>query len=323
MSNETATVTRGDIGGSHDILSGFVADCQLRGMTGDTLRSYRSNVGLFLDFLRSRKVDLVHVQIDELRLFLADLREKNLSGSTIANYFAAISTFYEFLIIEKLAENNPVISFRKRYLRGLDREKRRRSESRRKLLTVEEMSSLIKSVINIRDKAILVLLAKTGLRRSELLTLDVDDIIWENQSIRLKPKAKRSSLIAFFDDETARILQMWISVRETQTQKNEYALFIGDRGRRMGRNTLYKIVTEAAELVGLHDPDSPHIEDHFSPHCFRHWFTTWLLRNGMPREYVKELRGDARSTDAIDVYYHIDRDDLRNSYLACIPELYL
>jgi len=62
------------------------------------------------------------------------------------------------------------------------------------------------------------------------------------------------------------------------------------------------------------------MEDRFMTHCFRHWFTTHLLRAGMPREYVKELRGDARN-EAIDIYHHIDREDLRKSYLACIPEL--
>ena len=55
-------------------------------------------------------------------------------------------------------------------------------------------------------------------------------------------------------------------------------------------------------------------------HCCRHWFSTWLLRNGMKREYVKELRGDARY-EAIDIYHHIDRKDLRDSYLAYIPQL--
>ncbi|HEC93554.1 MAG TPA: recombinase, partial [Candidatus Atribacteria bacterium] len=62
------------------------------------------------------------------------------------------------------------------------------------------------------------------------------------------------------------------------------------------------------------------LEDHFSVHCFRHYFTTHLLRNGMPREYVKELRGDARN-EAIDIYHHIDKDELRKSYLAHIPQL--
>ena len=72
--------------------------------------------------------------------------------------------------------------------------------------------------------------------------------------------------------------------------------------------------------MGFHNPDSQRLEDHFGPHCFRHWFTTWLLRNGMPRKYVKELRGDKRG-EAVDIYHHIDREELRRAYLACIPKL--
>ena len=73
-------------------------------------------------------------------------------------------------------------------------------------------------------------------------------------------------------------------------------------------------------MVGLHNPDSKRLEDRFSPHYFRHWFTTWLLRNNMKREYVQELRGDSRG-DAIDIYNHIDHRDLRIQYLSCIPKL--
>lgn len=72
--------------------------------------------------------------------------------------------------------------------------------------------------------------------------------------------------------------------------------------------------------MGYHNPESPNLEDHFGPHCFRHWFTTWLLRSGMPREYVKEVRGVVRR-EAIDIYHHIDREELRRAYLACIPKL--
>ncbi len=304
-----------------NLLASFVADCQLRGMTSETVRSYRSNVRTFLEFLQQRKTRPKDVGVNELRLFLADLRDKKLAASTIGNYYAAISTFYEYLALEGITDGNPVLPFRKRYLRGTSRDKRRRSESKRRLLTVEEMSTLIRSVINTRDKAIITVLAKTGVRRNELVQMDVGDVDWEDQSIRLKPRAKRSSLVVFFDDETSRVLRSWTRVRETQAEEGEEALFVGVKGRRIGRNIVYRAVTRAAQKVGLHDPESENPLDHFSPHCCRHWFTTHLLRNGMPREYVKELRGDARSSDAIDIYYHLDRQELRKSYLGCIPEL--
>ncbi len=320
MSQAIATITR-PTDRPRDLLTSFVADCELRGMTSETLRSYRSDVRTFLTYLNEIDADPLHVGLEELRLFLTQLRQRRLSSSTVGNYFAAISTFYEYLALEGLADHNPVLPFRKRYLRSADREKRRRSESPRKLISIEEMSRVIRSTVNIRGKAVLTLLAKTGVRRNELVQMDLDDIEWENQAIRLKPQHKRSSLTVFFDDETGRILRSWLRVRESTAEKGEKALFTGDKGRRIGRNIVYNIVTSAAERVGLHDPQSNNPKDHFSPHCCRHWFTTWLLRNGMAREHVKELRGDVRSTDAIDIYYHIDREQLRREYLGCIPEL--
>ena len=71
--------------------------------------------------------------------------------------------------------------------------------------------------------------------------------------------------------------------------------------------------------VGLHDPTSKDPAKRFTTHCYRHFVTTHLLRNGMPREYVKELRGDSRH-EAVDIYHHIDPRDLREAYLAAVPQ---
>jgi len=189
-----------------------------------------------------------------------------------------------------------------------------------RLITIEEMARLINSTLDIRDKAIITLLAKTGIRRKELITLDVDDIDWVEQSIRLKPTPKRTNRTAFFDDETAFILHRWIRVRESRNAQGTISLFINEQGGRLNRNGVYTAVTKAAEKVGLHNPNSDRMEDHFSPHNCRHWFTTNLRRNGMPREFIQELRGDVRK-EAIDIYDHVDLKELRESYLAHIPQL--
>lgn len=86
------------------------------------------------------------------------------------------------------------------------------------------------------------------------------------------------------------------------------------------RNGVYLAVTKPAERLGLSNPSSPRSEDQFSPHCCRHWFTTHLRRSGMTREFIQELRGDVRK-EAIDIYDHIDKKELRESYLAYIPQL--
>ncbi len=80
------------------------------------------------------------------------------------------------------------------------------------------MAKLINSTLDVRDKAIITLLAKTGIRRKELITLDCDDVDWIEQSIRLKPTPKRTNRTVFFDDEAAIILHRWIKARETRNE---------------------------------------------------------------------------------------------------------
>lgn len=75
----------------------------------------------------------------------------------------------------------------------------------------------------------------------------------------------------------------------------------------------------AAKRVGLHTPGAP-LEKRFGPNCCRHWFTTHLLRAGMSREYVQWLRGDHDGA-AYMIYFHIDPEDVRKSYMAHIPQL--
>lgn len=303
-----------------DLVRDFIEDCNMRGMTEHALESYRSNLKIFCEFLDQREFNIFRVSNDELREFLQFLRGRDLLYKTIASYFSTLSSFYDYLAFEKYIGYNPVLPVRKRYLRqyksqcygGIGGEGR-------KLITIDQMAALVSSVLDARDKAILTLLAKTGIRRNELVNIDVDDVNWQDHSIRLKPFAKRSNRTIFFDDECARVLRSWIKVRERTNTKNK-ALFVSRNGNRIDRNSVYHAVTFPAENLGIHNPKSDKPEERFTPHCCRHWFTTYLLRSGMQREYVKELRGDTRG-EAIDIYHHIDREELRKAYLAHIPQL--
>lgn len=302
------------------LLSEFELDCRDRGFTAETIRRYCRVTRMFMGFMKEHSKDITEVDKHVLRQFIHYRREGGTDPRTIGYDFAALSTFYGFLVFEGYCSANPVMEVRKRYLTEY---KLAKGESPRKLISVEQMSMLINSILNNRDRAVCLLLAKTGLRRAELISLDMDDVNWRDQSIILKKGKfkKRTNRVVFFDDECARTLKVWISTRSRMVlNENNNALFVGEQGKRLNRNGIYTLVTKYAEVVGLHKPDSDRIEDHFSPHNFRHWFTTHLLRNGMPREYVQELRGDGRR-DAIDIYHHIDKQDLRKAYLACIPKL--
>ncbi len=304
-----------------ELIERFAADCELRGLTSESIRGYKGNLRIVSKFLNRNGLTLVDLSRQSLKSVLTYLTaERGVTPQTVGDYFSALSSLYKYLIWEELAEANPILPFRERYLSQY-KNFRGNATSERKLIKVSEMATLINSVLDPRGKAIITLLAKTGVRRGELIDIDLEDVDWGNQRIKLKPKAKRSNRIVFFDDETAIILRRWLRARENyNVNPGCGALFVGEHGGRLGRNGVYYSVVKHAERVGLHDPVSDRVEDHFSPHCCRHWFTTYLRRNGMSREFIKELRGDTRG-EAIDIYDHIDADELRKAYLVAIPRL--
>jgi integrase/recombinase XerD len=303
---------------SSDLIEQFRNDCDSRGLSPESSRRYISSLRIYALYLADKNEDILIVDKNVIKGFLDYLRkEREIGQKTVENYFCALSSFYDFLEYEDYVDKNPINSVRKRYIR---RYKDNDDGQVRKLISVDEMARLIRSVLDVRDKAVITLLARTGIRRRELINLDVNDVNLVEQSIRLKPTPKRTNRTVFFDDETALVLHRWLRMRASRNSKGSEALFINNEGGRLNRNGVYLAVTRAAEQIGLHNPKSDRTEDHFSPHCCRHWFTTHLRRAGMSREFIQELRGDVRR-EAIDIYDHIDKKELRESYLAHIPQL--
>ncbi|MFH0896995.1 MAG: site-specific integrase, partial [Candidatus Bathyarchaeota archaeon] len=280
------------------LIEDFCKDCRLRNMTEETIRRYKSPISEFATYFNNANLTDINMQM--LKDFLNYLKfVKGVKHKTIENDFTALSAFYDYLIFEGIMNQNLILPFRKRYIRLYKNDS---ENPQKQLLSVESMSKLVNSMLDPRDKAIAILLAKTGVRRGELLKMDVDDINWENYSIVLKLFHKRSNRTVFFDDECAIVLRRWLNIREKFSPKDK-ALFISyESSERLSRNGAYQAVVKYAMRLGFHNSKSSRLEDHFGPHNFRHWFTTMLIRNGMQREYVKELRGDTRG-EAIDLYH--------------------
>ena len=292
------------------LIERFRRDLKLRDLSPITCRIYPQNVTAFASFLQG---DLKTVDKETLKSYLGYLKdERRLKKKSIRLTFTALASFYDYLEDEKLVNSNPVRSMTK-YLRSY---KQLDESQNKKLISVDEAAMLVNSVLDTRDKSIILLLLKTGIRCNELLSLDIQDLDLTGMTIRLKPTPKRSNRIVYFDQETADVLSRWLKAREARNKFGSSALFLTLRGSRSEISGVEKMVMKRAEKVGLHDPKSNRTESRFTPHCCRHWFTTYLIRSGMSRDFVKELRGDA-----IDIYIHIDRKELQDSYLAHIPQL--
>ncbi len=256
-----------------DLFKRFLVDCDAQGMSPRSLPGYKSALKMFGLYIDLAGVDILKVDREALRGFIVHSRERRRSQRSIELIFSVLSSFYEYLKYEGLVSSNPVLDVRKRYLR---RYKDNGDGHERQLISVEDMARMINSTMDIRDKAIITLLAKTGIRRNELISLDVSDVDFIENQIRLKPTAKRTNRTIFIDDECSFILRRWLRVREGVNRRKSTALFLSSWGLRSSRNDVYLAVTKAAERIGRHNPESDRMEDHFSPHNCRHWFTTHL-----------------------------------------------
>jgi integrase/recombinase XerD len=301
-----------------NILKKFAADMELRDFAPTTCKSYLQKATAFSNYLELKRLEIVKADQEVILSYLGYLRAKGLRRKSIEANFNAITSLYDFFIErERLISINPARLVSKRYLKTY-----KDHQQRRQLISIEDASRLVQSILPTRNKAIVTVLFKTGIRLNELISLDISDIDFANGSIRLKEAHKRSNTLVFFDDETKVVLERWIKARKTR-QVNEAdadALFITNRRRRIEISTIEKFLEKYAENVGLHDPHSKDIGKRFTPHCCRHWFTTHLREAGMPREYIQYLRGD-KPNAAIDDYLHITPKKVKESYLVYIPRL--
>ena len=294
------------------LLDDFRADCQLRGMRyPGTQLSY---IQEFLSFLQKAPKE---VERTDLKAYLMALQKRGLKQSSIDKVFSYLNNFYEYLAEENLVSSNPVPPFRKRYVRQYKAEI---SQDVRQLISVEDAARLVNTILDSRDKALFMLLFKTGMRANELLALDVGDVDMIKREIRLKPTSKRSNRLLFFDAETEEVLNAWFLARKNRSTHGGPALFPSKTSQRLSLRGLEVEVEKHAARAGLHDPESKLLEHRFTPHCCRHWFSTHLYRAGMEERYIAWMRGDAPK-GSIGVYIHIDPEDVRKSYLAHVPQL--
>jgi integrase/recombinase XerD len=166
--------------------------------------------------------------------------------------------------------------------------------------------------------ALIFFAAKTGLRKGELLSLRIQDLDFGEGSFTIAPKAKRSNRLGFMDWELVHVLQQYLNWREPRVI-DQQALWVTPGGYPLDKNGPYNLVTKYASMLAIHDPRGS-LNKKFTPHCCRHFFTTHMRRSGMPREFIQELRGDVRG-EAIDIYDHIDPEELKRSYLQHVPKL--
>ncbi|KAB2942422.1 MAG: site-specific recombinase [Candidatus Methanoperedens nitroreducens] len=290
-------------------LERFLLDCRAKNMTNHSIETYRSNVIEFLAYFPKP----ITVTNDDLRLYIGKLRLRKLAPGTLKGYMSAVASFFDFLVFEKEIQFNPVPEFRKRYL---DRIKCH--PETRQLISIMDMQLLYKTATHPLQKIIIILLAKTGIRRGELHDLKESDLNFQFHVIRIPMKAKRSHNLAFMDDELEGALKEYLEWRYKRT-KTDWLLISG-KGGRIHKDAYGMILADLGEKLHLHNSNGP-LDRKLTPHCFRHWFTTHLFRAGMDPQYIKFLRGDSMRVESWQIYNRIDPEMVRIEYLRCIPKI--
>ena len=198
-------------------------------------------------------------------------RPDGLSVSRLKYIFTVLNSMMEFLTYEDLGEVNVVPAFRKRYLRTY--KKNASNSTPRQVPTTKVLSEMIYDIFDPKTRALHLLLAKTGIRRGEVISLDLSSVNLIEKYIMADPATKRTNRKIPFDSECADALERYMLSSSSYKRINgEIALFVNRNGSRCNKNTISRMINKPAEKHGLHNPTADRLEQHlkFGPHNYRH-----------------------------------------------------
>lgn len=299
---------------SDDLIAEFEAWLAGRDISQYTRKDYPKYVRSLCKFFSG---DLLTVDEEILDGYVAYLRRRGVTQNSIKRYFTGLSNFFKFLVKRKYITTNPAIPVQQDYLKSY---KSHDTSQLRQVITVDDAKKLVASILDPRERSIIALLLKTGIRNHELVELDVNDVDLPNLTVYLHPTAKRSNLEVYIDEETAHTLKRWLKQREKENIHNLPSFFLDRYGSRLTVRSSSRIVRKHAMSVGLHKQSSDLPRDRLSPHNFRYYFTTRMLDAGMRPLFVQYLRGDA-GNKSMDLYTRINKAEVKDEYLRTVPRL--
>lgn len=266
----------------------------------NTRLAYEKDLQQYFEFCSRRGVLFDKATLKDLRDFLASLRREELSARSIARKASALKQFYKFLLREGKVETNPAD-----LLSATVKTKRLP-----KHLSVEEMFKLIAAAkgddeAEVRDRALFELWYATGSRVSEVASVTVEAIDWDDGTVKIKGKGGRERLVP-----VSRVALQWCEryrvIRHEWVRKHELketkVFFLTRQGKGFTRQGIWKTLKKYALRAG--------ISKNVWPHMIRHSFATHVLQGGADLRAVQELLGH-RSISTTEVYTHLDIENLK------------
>jgi len=273
-----------------------------RNYSPNTLRGYRSDLKEFERYIRESGLNSV-LEVDHLtvRGYLARLQLNGLSRATVQRKLSSLKTLYRFLHRMGFIEADPTASI------STPRVERRLPD----FLTVEEVDMLLSAPredrpIEVRDKAMLELMYSTGVRVSELLAIDLNDIDISEMTVRVKGKGRKERILPF-GEVAKKALERYLEIRDRMIPagSNCRALFVSDWGRRMTSRNFRQRLKIYTKRAG--------IKKKVSPHILRHSFATHMLEAGADLRAVQELLGHS-NLSTTQIYTHVTAERLKRIY---------
>jgi len=292
-----------------EIVRGFLAYLEVeKGYSAATIRSYSTDLEQFGDYLKRVKRNIEkpeRINRDHVRGFLAEMHRRKLSKTSMGRKLSSLRAYFKYLQKHKIVGKNPAAG-----IRNPKQEKRHPQ-----VLNVDQAVSMMEAVVEpdpegLRDLALIELLYGSGLRISEAINLDLNDM--DSDVIRVVGKGSKERIVPLSDAASGR-LRRYMEQRHALLGDDytEQALFLSARkGKRLDRRQANRIVTKLARLAGL--PKDVH------PHMLRHSFATHMLEAGADLRSVQELLGHENLTTT-QRYTHLDMQRIMQVYDSAHP----
>lgn len=284
-----------------------------RHFSAHTARCYAADLDQFCKFLATKgeaeDMDqrLLSADGEMIRSFMADLHGKNYCRSTVARKLATLRSFYKFLLRRGHLATNPVAGIRTP----------KQDKKLPKCLEVEEIERLMSNcdtttLLGARDRAILETLYSTGIRVSELVSLNIADVDLGSSVILVRGKGKKERVIPIGPAAVRAILH-YLDLRRTMANNPKHdpvALFINKHGQRLSTRSVRRKLDKYLLDAGL--------DLSVSPHTLRHSFATHMLRRGADLRSVQEMLGH-QSLSTTQIYTHMTQQQVKEEYEKSHP----
>lgn len=278
-----------------------------KGLSDNTLHSYQLDLKSFSHFLKKRSIkQITDINRHHITAYLLFLRQEGKAAATMARHMAAIKSFFHFLLQEKIVAQDPTCNL----------ETPRLPKNMPRVLSREQVDLLLEqpqigNPPGMRDKAMLELIYATGLRVSELINLNIQDVNLELGYLRCIGKGSKERIVPVGSLAQDAIREYLDRSRLKLLKKNkDDALFLNQRGNRITRQGFWKILKQYVKQAGINTV--------ITPHTLRHSVATHMLENGADLRTVQELLGHEDITTT-QIYTHLTNSHLKEVYDSCHP----